>query len=57
MKCRSTGLPLNEDNILHPLYVVDDQVLVAPDSEDINYMTSKLVKDARCKMRVRGEFE
>lgn len=43
-KCRNMGLPLN-DSTLYTLCFADDQILVAQDYEDINYMTRKLVEE------------
>lgn len=43
-KCKNMGLPLN-DNVLYTLCFADDQILVAQDYEDMNYMTRKLIEE------------
>jgi len=42
-KCRTMGLPLNE-NTLYTLSFADDQVVISQDYEDLEYMTRKLIE-------------
>lgn len=43
-KCKGMGIPLNE-NILYTLSFADDQIVLAQDMEDLEYMTRKLVEE------------
>lgn len=40
-KCSGMGIPLNDTNI-YTLQFADDQVIIAGDKEDLQYMTRKL---------------
>ena len=42
--CSGMGVPLREDGTLYTLCFADDQVVIAQDEEDANYMTRKLVE-------------
>lgn len=44
LKCKGMGIPLNE-NILYTLSFADDQIVLAQDIEDLEYMTRKLVEE------------
>ena len=43
-KCRNMGVPIG-DNMLYTLCFADDQVIIAQDYDDINYMTRKLIEE------------
>ena len=44
MKCRNMGMPT--DNIMvNTLCFADDQVLIAQDYDDMNYMTCKFIEE------------
>lgn len=43
-KCRGMGIPLSEDYTLYTLHFADDQVLIAHDREDLEYMARKLIE-------------
>ena len=49
------SLPLNGDNLLYALSFAHDQVLLAQDNEDVNYMMRKLIEEFA--KRVPGDFE
>ena len=42
--CSGMGVPLREDGTLYTLCFADDQMVIAQDEEDANYMTRKLVE-------------
>lgn len=39
------GIPLNDNTTLYTLCFADDQVVIAQDRDDLNYMTRKLVEE------------
>lgn len=43
-KCRNMGLPLNE-HILYTLCFADDQIVIAQEYDDMEYMTRKLIEE------------
>jgi len=43
-KCKDMGIPLN-NTTLYTLSFADDQVILAQDFEDLEYMTRKLVEE------------
>lgn len=43
-KCSNMGIPLN-DNIIYTLCFADDQIVLAQDQHDIEYMTRKLIEE------------
>ena len=45
-KCRSMGVQIGEDNV-HTLLFADDQIVLAEDRDDIEYMTRKLLEEYR----------
>lgn len=45
--CSRMGVPLREDGTLYTLCFAEDQVVIAQDEEDANYMTRKPVKAYR----------
>jgi len=45
-KCTGMGIPL-ENTALHTLQFADDQVVLAGDKEDLEYMTRKLKETTR----------
>jgi hypothetical protein len=42
-KCHTMVLPINQDYNLYNLLFADDQVIIAQDTEDAEYMLRKLV--------------
>lgn len=44
-KCAGMGIPLDDNITLYTLQFADDQVLMAQDQEDIEYMTRKIKQD------------
>ncbi|XP_044749542.1 uncharacterized protein LOC123310188 [Coccinella septempunctata] len=44
-KCSGMGIPLNDETTLYTLCFADDQILIAQDQDDLNYMTRKLVEE------------
>lgn len=44
-KCRNMGIPLNDGYTLYTLCFADDQVVLAQDYEDLEYMTRKLTEE------------
>ena len=46
-KCANMGVPLEDGGTLYTLCFADDQVVVAQDEEDADYMTRKLVEEYR----------
>jgi hypothetical protein len=44
-KCHTMGLPINQDYNLHNLLFAVDQVIIAQDTEDAEYMLRKLVEE------------
>jgi hypothetical protein len=44
-KCHTMGLPINQDYHLNILLFADDQVIIAQDNEDAEYMLRKLVEE------------
>ena len=40
--CEGMGVQLNEDTTLYTLHFADDQVVVAQDKEDLEFMTRRL---------------
>jgi hypothetical protein len=44
-KCHTVGLPINQDYHLNNLLFVDDQVIIAQDTEDAECMLRKLVDE------------
>jgi hypothetical protein len=42
-RCHTMGLPINQDYHLYNLLFADDQVIIAQDTEDAEYMLRKLV--------------
>ena len=43
--CGGMGIQLNDDKTLYTLHFADDQVVVASDKEDLEFMTSRLFKE------------
>lgn len=41
-KCSPMGLPINDETTIYTLQFADDQVLIAQDKEDLEYMAKKL---------------
>lgn len=46
-KCSGMGVPLNDTDTLYTLCFADDQVVIAQDADDAEYMTRKLVLEYR----------
>lgn len=44
-KCHNMGTPLDEETTLYTLSFADDQIVIAQDVDDLNYMTRKLVEE------------
>lgn len=44
-KCSQMGIPINDNLSLYTLHFADDQIVMAQDKEDLEYMTRKLIKE------------
>jgi len=40
-----SGIQISDDRTLYTLHFVDDQVVIAQDKEDLEYVTRKLLKE------------
>jgi len=50
------GIQKSDDRTLYTLHFADDQVVIAQNKEDLEYMTRKLLKGVR-RMRAVGKNE
>lgn len=44
-KCKNMGIPLTDDSTLYTLCFADDQIVLAQDYEDLQYMSKKLIEE------------
>ncbi|XP_049809026.1 uncharacterized protein LOC126252198 [Schistocerca nitens] len=54
-KCHAMGIPIN-DRTIYSLQIADDQLIIAQDYEDIEYMTRKLIQEYK-KIRSKCKHE